>query len=121
MDDSVAFGTRHAWGMAWNRRHRLLNPARAVIGSLISIGFAWTTAAFVPLYEIVADADEMRRLSVAYGVAWTGIALSLVCTALLLLTALRARRPIGWTPLVALPLLAGAWVAGFLVAIAVSG
>lgn len=108
-------------GMTWDRAHRLLDLVRAIFGSLISIGFAWTTAAFVPLYELVADVGEMRRLSVAYGVAWAGIAMSLAYTAMLLLTAVRARRPIGWTPLVALPLLAGAWVAGFLVAIVVSG
>ncbi|MFD0360563.1 hypothetical protein ACFQZZ_03760 [Nocardia sp. GCM10030253] len=107
--------------MAYVRQYWLLDLVRAVIGSLISIGFAWAIASFLPLYELAADAGETRRLPVAYGVAWLGIVMSLAYPAMLMLAALRARGPIGWMPLVAVPLLVGSWVAGFLVAIVVSG
>jgi hypothetical protein len=107
--------------MAWDRGHWSLDLARAVIGSSISVGFAYVIACFVPLYELAADERDTNRLPVAYLVAWAGIVMSLAYTVILLSQALWTRRSIGWTPLVAVPLLIGSWVAGFLVAIVVSG
>jgi hypothetical protein len=107
--------------MAWDRRHRLLDLVRAALGSAVTIGCCWLVASFLPLYDIAARGHDTRYLPVAYGVAWVGIAVSLGVVVMLSLEALRQRRPIGWTPLVAVPLLVGSWVAGFLVAIVVAG
>ncbi|WP_433660544.1 hypothetical protein ACQPW1_47795 [Nocardia sp. CA-128927] len=107
--------------MAWERRDGLPNLLRAVFGSLITVAFAWFIASFVPLYEIVARDDEdggaWRYLSIAQVIGWGGIAASVIWAAWLMVTKARARRPIAWTPLIAVPLIIESWVAGFLIAL----
>ncbi|WP_433577304.1 hypothetical protein [Nocardia brasiliensis] len=95
--------------------------ARAVLGSVFVIGFAWVVAAFVSVYDVVAweDADggARRYLAVAQFVAFAGIVGAVLWAVLLMVGKVRARRPVGWTPVVAVPVIIGAWVAGLLVAI----
>ncbi|WP_378735006.1 hypothetical protein [Nocardia brasiliensis] len=97
--------------MAWDQ---LPNLARAVLGSLIAIVFAWFAASFVTLYELVARA---RHLAVAQTLAWTGIAASLIWAVVLMVGKLRNRTPIAWTPLIAVPLIIESWLVGFLIAL----
>ncbi|MFX0574254.1 hypothetical protein [Nocardia nepalensis] len=103
------------------RERRVANIVRAMLGSVIAVGFGWVVASFVPLYEFLGrDADPgggVRYLPVAYCVAWIGIALSVVAAGIMVVEKIRNRRRIAWTPLVALPLIAESWLLGFLVAV----
>lgn len=92
---------------------------RAGVGSLITVGFAWFVASFVPMYEVVArDGGRVwRYLAVAEVVGWVGIGASVVWAVALMVRKVRAGRPIGWTPLIAVPLIVESWVAGFLIAL----
>lgn len=107
--------------MAWEPRDGVPSLLRAVVGSLITAAFAWFVGSFVPLYEVIArdDADgrAWRYLSVAQVIGWGGIAGSVIWAAWLMVRKARARRPIGWTPLIAVPLIIESWVAGFLIAL----
>ncbi|MEU7139743.1 hypothetical protein ABZ942_09875 [Nocardia sp. NPDC046473] len=107
--------------MAWERPQRLPDLVRAVLGSLITVAFAWFIASFVPLYEVVAhdDADggAWRYLPVAQVVGWGGIVGSVIWAVTVMVRKVRARRPIGWTPLIAVPLIIESWVAGLLIAV----
>ncbi|MFI6042160.1 hypothetical protein ACIA8C_11030 [Nocardia sp. NPDC051321] len=107
--------------MAWELRDGVPDLLRAVFGSLITVGFAWFAASFVPLYEVVARDDDdgraWRYLSVAQVVGWGGIVASVIWAGWLMVRKAGTRRPIGWTPLLAVPLIVEAWVAGFLIAL----
>ncbi|WP_433196769.1 hypothetical protein ACQP1G_45180 [Nocardia sp. CA-107356] len=113
---------RSFWGMGsspWGPRPA--NAVRAVLGSVIAIGFAWLVASFVPLYELLgrgADpAGGVRYLPVAYCVAWVGIALSVVAVGIMVVEKIRYRRRVAWVPLLAVPLVAESWLLGFLLAV----
>ncbi|MEV0340954.1 hypothetical protein AB0H49_18205 [Nocardia sp. NPDC050713] len=93
----------------------LIRPALA---TLIALGVGWAAALLVPLYDFLVD-EEQRYLPVAYALAWTGIAAAGVATAAMVVSKLRTRRPIGWTPLVAVPLAIESWLLGCLVALVV--
>ncbi|MFI7001207.1 hypothetical protein [Nocardia sp. NPDC050175] len=107
--------------MAWERPERLPDLVRAGLGSLITVAFAWFVGSFVPLYEVVARDDEdgraWRYLSVAQVIGWGGIAASVIWAGWLMVRKARARRQIGWTPLIAVPLIIESWVVGFLIAL----
>lgn len=107
--------------MAWEQPDRFPNLVRAVIGSLITVVFAWFIASFVPLYEVVArrdtDGGAWRYLSIAQVVGWGGIAGSVIWAVTVMVRKARARRPIAWTPLIAVPLIIESWVVGFLIAL----
>ncbi|MFE9579395.1 hypothetical protein ACFYO1_23620 [Nocardia sp. NPDC006044] len=107
--------------MAWEQPERLPDLVRVAFGSVVTVGFAWLMASFVPLYEVVArgDADgrAWRYLPVAQVVGWGGIAASVIWAAWLMVRKVRNRRSVGWTSLIAVPLIIESWVAGFLVAL----
>ncbi|MFI9405416.1 hypothetical protein [Nocardia sp. NPDC052316] len=107
--------------MAWEPRNGVADLARAVAGSLVTVGCAWVVASFVPLYEVVARDDEdglaWRHLAVAQVIGWGGIVASVLWVIVLMARKARDRRPIGWTPLIAVPLIIESWVAGFLTAL----
>ncbi|MFF3221594.1 hypothetical protein ACFYV7_02260 [Nocardia suismassiliense] len=107
--------------MAKESRDGVPDLVRPVVGSLVAVGCAWVVASFVPLYEVVAGDDEdgraWRYLAVAQVVGWGGIAASVLWVVVLMVRKVRDRRPIGWTPLIAVPLIIESWVAGFLIAL----
>ncbi|WP_431968464.1 hypothetical protein [Nocardia sp. bgisy134] len=92
---------------------------RAGLATFVALGIGWSAVILVPLYEfLVADGQRgSRYLPVAYGLAWTGIAAAVVVAAVLVVSKLRMRRAIGWTPLVAVPLIIESWLLGCLVAL----
>lgn len=94
---------------------------RVLSAAVFAIGCGWLAASLIPLYDLVARGVDTgsgaRYLPLAHGVAWTGIALSAVAAGIQLAERLRARRPIGWTPLVAVPLIVESWLVGLLVAL----
>ncbi|MCP2292225.1 hypothetical protein [Nocardia amikacinitolerans] len=89
---------------------------RATVATLITLGVGWAAALLVPLYDFLVD-DEQRYLPISYALAWTGIAAAGVAAAVMSFSKLRSRRPIGWTPLVAVPLVIESWLLGCLVAL----
>ncbi|PXX65523.1 hypothetical protein DFR70_104588 [Nocardia tenerifensis] len=96
---------------------------RAVVGSLLTIAVALFIASFVSVYEVVArdgDGPGWRYVPVAQVIGWTGIAASVLWAAWLMVTKARSRRPIAWTPLIAVPLIVESWVGGFLIAVVLS-
>ncbi|WP_159080091.1 hypothetical protein [Nocardia suismassiliense] len=107
--------------MAREPRGGVPDLVRAVAGSLVAVGCAWVVASFVSLYEVVAGDDQdgraWRYLAVAQVVGWGGIVASLLWAVVLMVRKVRDRRPIGWTPLIAVPLILESWVAGFLIAL----
>ncbi|MET7771283.1 hypothetical protein [Nocardia sp. NPDC005366] len=84
-----------------------------VVGGLI--------LAAIPVYDAVerAPGGSARYLPLAYVVAWSGVVFSAVVAVERVLARVRARRPIGWAPIVAVPLLVESWLAGLLVALVV--
>ncbi|MGV9613272.1 hypothetical protein [Nocardia xishanensis] len=92
---------------------------RAALATFLALGCAWTAAILVPLYEFLAGEGQRgsRYLPIAYGLAWTGIAGAGVAAAVLVISKLRTRNAIGWTPLVAVPLIIESWLLGCLVAL----
>ncbi|NEW38532.1 hypothetical protein GV794_23600 [Nocardia cyriacigeorgica] len=99
-------------------RWRLLDLARAVPATLIASGFAWVAVHLLDWYELAGrTSTRTHDLTAAYSVAAVGFALATAAVAATVLGAVKGRRPIGWAPLVGVPLFAGVWVCGFLVAI----
>ncbi|MEV0028928.1 hypothetical protein [Nocardia sp. NPDC050793] len=98
---------------------QLADLMRAGLAALLALGFGWTAAVLVPLYEFLVEDGQpgSRYLPVAYGIAWTGIAGAGVAAAVLVVSKLRTRSAIGWTPLVAIPLIIESWLLGCLVAL----
>ncbi|MFI6871217.1 hypothetical protein [Nocardia sp. NPDC050406] len=79
----------------------------------------WIGIETVSLYEVaVRESGDTRYLPLAYAVAWMGIVVSLMVVALWMARAWRWRQRLWSIALVAYPLIAGAWVLGFLVAVA---
>ncbi|WP_155980906.1 hypothetical protein [Nocardia sp. CNY236] len=106
--------------MIRNLRRRSAEPLRVMSGSVIALGLAWFAASFVSLYESVTydrDGRGEEYLIWAQLLAWTGIAASLLAVMFWMGFKARTRQPIAWTPLLAVPLVVGSWVVGFLVAI----
>lgn len=100
---------------------RASNLLRTLLGSVIAAGFALFAGSLVSLYEFLGrDSDsgnDVHDLSVAYGIAWVGITFSLVAVVLMMIGKLRTHRPIAWTPILAVPLIAGSWILGALAAL----
>ncbi|MET8773905.1 hypothetical protein ABZV58_02655 [Nocardia sp. NPDC004654] len=91
---------------------------RAALATLIALGVGWAAALLVPLYDFLVD-EEQRYLPVAYALAWTGIAAAGTAAAAMVVSKLRSSRPIGWAPLVAVPLVVESGLLGCLVALVV--
>lgn len=89
--------------------------ARAAVGTALALALAWFAANTVPLYDVVGRGE--RSLPAAYVLAWAGILAALAWAAYRVVARVRARRAIGWTPLIAVPLIVEAWIAGLLVAV----
>ncbi|MFE3441539.1 hypothetical protein ACFXNW_00750 [Nocardia sp. NPDC059180] len=99
-------------------RWRLLDLARAVPATLIAAGFGWVAVHLLDWYELSGrESVRPHDLTAAYAVAAVGFALAIGAVVAVLVGAVRGRRPIGWAPLIGVPLFAGAWVGGLLVAV----
>ncbi len=96
---------------------RLADLTRAVLATVLALGFGWAAALLIPLYEFLGEDGGSSYLPVAYGIAWTGIVAAGVVAAMLVVSKVRTRRTIGWTPLVAVPLIIESWLLGCLVAL----
>ncbi|NNH74476.1 hypothetical protein HLB23_32300 [Nocardia uniformis] len=82
-------------------------------------GIAWIAVELVSLYDFaVPESGDRQYLPLAYAVSWAGIVLALMVVALWMVRALRWGQRIWSVALVAYPLIALAWVLGFLIAIA---
>ncbi|WP_454199909.1 hypothetical protein [Nocardia sp. Marseille-Q1738] len=107
--------------MARHLRRRLTDFLRVALGSVIVLGFGWLLASFVPLYEVLArdgrDGRGVGYLPWAQVIAWAGIAASVLAALVSVLEKVRHRKPIAWTPLMAVPLILESWLVGFLIAI----
>lgn len=107
--------------MAWHLRRRTADALRVAAGSVVVLGFGWLMAAFVPLYEVLLRDGQQGGgagyLPWAQVVAWTGIAASVLAAVVSALEKVRDRRPIAWTPLIAVPLILESWLVGFLIAV----
>ncbi|MGY2121174.1 hypothetical protein ACW9HJ_06935 [Nocardia gipuzkoensis] len=104
--------------MAWRLRRRMTDALRVALSSVIVLGFGWLIASFVPLYEVLArDGRGVEYLPWAQVIAWTGIAASVLAAVAAVLEKVRDKRPIAWTPLIAVPLILESWLVGFLIAI----
>ncbi|MBF6296190.1 hypothetical protein IU459_01370 [Nocardia amamiensis] len=107
--------------MAWRVQRRANDFLRVALGSVIVVGFGWFMASFVPLYEVLArdgrDGRGVEYLPWAQVIAWTGIVASVLAAVVSVLEKVRRRRPIAWTPLIAVPLILESWLVGFLIAI----
>ncbi|WP_040784853.1 hypothetical protein [Nocardia pneumoniae] len=107
--------------MAWHLRRRTIDALRVALGSVVVLGFGWVMACFVPLYEVLLR-DGQQGGGVGYlwwaqVVGWTGIAASVLAAVVSALDKVRDRRPIAWTPLIAVPLILESWLVGFLIAV----
>ncbi|WP_280468863.1 hypothetical protein [Nocardia cyriacigeorgica] len=99
-------------------RWRLRDLARAIPATLIAAGFGWVAVHLLDWYQLTGrDLARPHDLTAAYVVAATGFVLAVGAVVATLVGAIRARRVIGWAPLIGVPLFVGAWVCGFLVAI----
>ncbi|WP_280257473.1 hypothetical protein [Nocardia abscessus] len=109
--------------MAWRFRRRMTDALRVALGSVIVLGFGWLMASFVPLYEVLAregrDGRGVEYLPWAQVIAWTGIAASVLAAVAAVLEKVRDKRPIAWTPLIAVPLILESWLVGFLIAVVI--
>lgn len=119
--DALRPWTGHAEAMAWHIRRRTADALRVALGSVIVLGFGWVMAAFVPLYEVLLrDGHEGRGVGYlpwAQVIAWAGIVASVLAAVVSALEKVRDRRPIAWTPLIAVPLILESWLVGFLLAV----
>ncbi|MGK8521175.1 hypothetical protein ACRS6B_06260 [Nocardia asteroides] len=99
----------------------MTDALRVVVGSAVVFGFALVTASFVPLYDLLErdgrDGSGAGYLPWAQVIAWTGIVASVLAAAFSTLEKVRDRKPIGWTPFIAVPLILESWLVGFLIAI----
>ncbi|BDT89880.1 hypothetical protein [Nocardia cyriacigeorgica] len=97
---------------------RILDLARAVPATLITAGTGWVTVQLLDWYELTGrESARPHDLTAAYAIAAAGIVLTIGAVAVMIIDAVRSRRPIGWAPLIGAPLFIGTWVCGFLVAI----
>ncbi|BDT93480.1 MULTISPECIES: hypothetical protein [Nocardia] len=107
--------------MARNIRQRTTDALRVALGTVIVLGFGWLMASFVPLYDVLArdgrDGRGVGYLPWAQVVAWAGIAASVLAAIISVIEKVRDRRPIAWTPLIAVPLILESWLIGFLIAV----
>lgn len=107
--------------MARNIRQRTTDALRVVLGTVVVLGFGGLMASFVPLYDVLArdgrDGRGVGYLPWAQVVAWAGIVASVLAAVISVLEKVRDRRPIAWTPLIAVPLILEAWLVGFLIAV----
>ncbi|MBF6469910.1 hypothetical protein IU427_32830 [Nocardia beijingensis] len=106
--------------MARKIRQRTTDALRVALGTVIVLGFGWLMASFVPLYDVLARDGRAGRgvgyLPWAQVVAWAGIAASVLAAIISVVEKVRDRRPIAWTPLIAVPLILESWLIGFLIA-----
>lgn len=107
--------------MARNIPQRTTDALRVALGTVIVLGFGWLIASFVPLYDVLArdgrDGRGVGYLPWAQVVAWAGIAASVLAAVISVVEKVRDRRPIAWTPLIAVPLILESWLIGFLIAV----
>ncbi|WP_306365664.1 hypothetical protein [Nocardia sp. CC227C] len=92
------------------------------LATVVIYALACATAVFaaktVPVYEVAThESGDTSYLPLSYAVAWFGIATSLMLVALWIARAIRWRMPAWPVALIAIPLIAGSWVLGFLIAV----
>lgn len=102
--------------MGTYRRGGLSDAVRVALSTLLVISFGIFVVALIPVYDLL-DPDSDSSLLIAYAVACLGVILAVVLAIERVLGRVRARRAIGWAPMVALPVLAESWLAGLLVAL----
>ncbi|MEV0711163.1 MULTISPECIES: hypothetical protein [Nocardia] len=104
--------------MRSDRRGGLSDIARVAAASVLVFVVGGLVLVAVSVYEVVEreTGGGARYLPLAYVVAWAGIVFSAVVAVERVVARIRARRPIGWAPIVAVPLLVESWLAGLLVA-----
>ncbi|MEV6770708.1 hypothetical protein AB0N05_19000 [Nocardia sp. NPDC051030] len=97
---------------------RWADVVAAVLVFGLTCGLAWVVAGFVPGYDAVArENGNTRYLPLAYAVAWVGIVAAVIMVPLWIVRAVRLRQRAWPTALLLIPMLAGAWVLGLLVAV----
>ncbi|WP_054815321.1 hypothetical protein [Nocardia arizonensis] len=93
-----------------------LEILRVAVASLLAVSAGIFVVTLIPLYELL-DRDGDASMIVAYAIACLGVIVSVVVAVERVLSRVRARRPVGWAPLVAVPVLAESYLAGLLAAL----
>ncbi|MGW4364730.1 hypothetical protein ACWEKT_03710 [Nocardia takedensis] len=102
------------------RRGGLLEILRVTLGCLLALSFGIFVFNLIPIYEQV-DRDGDSSFVLAYAVATVGVIAAAVVALGRMVGRVRAGLPVGWAPLVAVPILACTWVLGLLIALAIEG